>query len=248
MELGLAASYGRLWALLAQRHLKKKDLQRLTSLSPSVIAKLGRNETVHLETLLKICTALKCGLGDIVEIVPKENEQMANYMKTAIKSTFLSLLEQKPLNQITVKMVVEECGINRNSFYYYYQDLPALIEEMVQEEATRIMNEYPTIDSIETALNAAVDFTSNHRRAILHIYNSVCDYVVSTYGESVVKGREINDFDRWLIGHFYKCECFGLIIAWLNDHMKTDVHIHISRICELHRGMIEEMIQRSSDS
>ena len=260
LELGLAASYGRLWALLAQRHLKKKDLQRLTSLSPSVIAKLGRNETVHLETLLKICTALKCGLGDIVEIVPKENEQMANYMKTAIKSTFLSLLEQKPLNQITVKMVVEECGINRNSFYYYYQDLPALIEEAVQEEAARIMNEYPSIDSIETALNAAVDFTSNHRRAILHIYNSVnreifekylwkvCDYVVSTYGESVLKGREINDFDRWLIGHFYKCECFGLIIAWLNDHMKTDVHIHISRICELHRGMIEEMIQRSSDS
>lgn len=101
MELGLEASYGRLWALLAQRHLKKKNLQRLTSLSPSVIAKLGRNETVHLETLLKICTALKCGLGDIVEIVPKENEQMANYMKTAIKSTsVLDIIAALPISAV----------------------------------------------------------------------------------------------------------------------------------------------------
>ena len=260
MDLVLEPSYHKLWCLLQERHLKKKDLQRLTNLSPSVITKLGRNETVHLETLLKICTALKCGLGDIVEIVPKENEYMASFTKTAIKSTFVSLLEEKPLNQITVKMIVEECGINRNSFYYYYQDLPALVEEMVQEEAARILNEYPTIDTIETALNASVDFTLNHRRAILHIYNSVnrdifekylwkvCDYVVSTYGKTVLKGREIDDSDRRVISDFYKCECFGLIIAWLDDRMKTDVHSQISRFCKLHRGMIEEMVRRSADS
>ena len=39
---------------------------------------------------------------------------MANFTKNAIRSTFISLLEEKPLNQITVKMIVEECGINRN--------------------------------------------------------------------------------------------------------------------------------------
>lgn len=260
MDLVLEPSYRKLWRLMRERHLKKKDLQFLTGLSPSVITKLGRNETVHLETLLKICTALKCELADILEILPKENTRMANFTKKAIKSTFITLLEEKPLNQITVKMIVEECGINRNSFYYYYQDLPALVEETVQEEAARILNEYPTIDTIETALNASVDFTSNHRRAILHIYNSVnrdifekylwkvCDYVVSAYGKTVLKDREIDDFDRRVIAHFYKCECFGLIIAWLDDRMKTDVHSQISRFCKLHHGMIEEMLRRSADS
>lgn len=259
MDLVLEASYHKLWRHLWERRLKKKDLQRLTILSPSVIARLGRNETVHLETLLRICAALKCGLDDIVEIVPKENSRMANFTKAAIKSTFLSLLEEKPLNQITVKMIVEACGVNRNSFYYYYQDLPALVEEIVQEEAARILNEYPTIDTIETALNASVDFTSNHRRAILHIYNSVnrdifekylwkvCDYVVSTYGKTLLKDREIDEFDRRVIAHFYKCECFGLIIDWLDDRMKTDVHSQISRFCKLHHGMIEEMLQRSAE-
>lgn len=260
MDLLLEASYHKLWHLLRERHLKKKDLQHLTKLSPSVIAKLGRNETVHLETLLKICSALKCRLDDIVEIVPKEKTHMANFTKAAIKSTFIALLEEKPLNQITVKMIVETCGINRNSFYYHYQDLPALIEEIVQEESMRIMNKYQTIDSIEMALNAAVEFTSNHRRAILHIYCSVnrdiferylwnvCDYIVATYGKSIVKSTAVKDFDCRIIDHFYKCAIFGLLIAWMDDRMETDVHSHIKRFCSLHHGMIEEMLQRSADS
>ena len=52
---------------------------------------------------------------------------MANFTRKAIKETFLALLEERPLNDITIKDIVEKCGINRNSFYYHYQDLPALI-------------------------------------------------------------------------------------------------------------------------
>ena len=69
---------------------------------------------------------------------------LTNLTKDLIKKTFISLLERMPLSQISVKLIVEECGINRNSFYYHYHDLPALIEEMVREEADRIMAEYPT--------------------------------------------------------------------------------------------------------
>ncbi len=184
---------------------------------------------------------------------------MANFTKTAIKSTFLKLLEEKPLNQITVKMIVEECGINRNSFYYHYQDLPALIEEIVREEAASLKEAYPTIETIDMALTAVVDFASNHRRAILHIYQSVnreiferylwdvCEYVVSEYEKAALAGRAMDDFDRKVFRDFYKCTCFGLIIAWLDDHMKTDIHPHISRFCEIHSGLLEETIQRSME-
>ena len=51
---------------------EKKDLQALTKLSSAVIAKLGRDETVHLDTLLKICAALRCDLADIIEINMEE--------------------------------------------------------------------------------------------------------------------------------------------------------------------------------
>ena len=185
---------------------------------------------------------------------------MPNFTKDAIKRTFIELLDQKPLNQITVKMVVEECGINRNSFYYHYQDLPAVIEEITQEELERIIKKYPTIDSAETALNAVVNFTSEHRWAILHIYNSVnrdiyerylwqaCEYIVNAYAETFRQTYHISDADRRVISHFYKCECFGLAIDWMNRRMESDIRQEISRLCVLTRGMTEEMIRRSSES
>ena len=47
---------------------------------------------------------------------------MANFTKQAIKAAFLELLDEKPLNKISVRDIVERCGINRNSFYYHFQD------------------------------------------------------------------------------------------------------------------------------
>lgn len=54
-----------------------------------------------------------------------------------------------PLSQIKVKDIVEDCGINRNTFYYYFHDIPSLIEDMVMEEAERIIREYPSPETIE---------------------------------------------------------------------------------------------------
>ena len=62
---------------------------------------------------------------------------MANLTEKAIKASALKLLNEKPINQITIKDIVEDCGINRNSFYYHFRDLPSLIEEMVMEQALR---------------------------------------------------------------------------------------------------------------
>ena len=181
---------------------------------------------------------------------------MPNFTENAIKATFLELLEKKPLTDITVKMIVEECGINRNSFYYHYQDIPALIEEMIKDEADRLISENPTIASVEEAMRAATTFASNNKTAILHIYNSVnrdiferylwdvCAYIVEAYGRSIENWDKVSEFDRNIISRFYKCECFGVVIEWLNDRMETDVNAYIDRFCELYHGLAEEMVKR----
>lgn len=69
MEHGnFKVSYEKLWKILTDRHMKKKDLQLLTKLSSAVIAKLGKGEPVHMVTLIKICRVLHCSLDDIVDI------------------------------------------------------------------------------------------------------------------------------------------------------------------------------------
>ena len=73
---------------------------------------------------------------------------MANLMKQEIKRVFLMLLEERPINQITVKDIVKECGINRNTFYYHYADLPALVEELIDDEIGRFVREEKSFSSV----------------------------------------------------------------------------------------------------
>lgn len=61
-------SYTKLWKLLIDKHMKKKDLQKVAKISSSSIAKLGRNECVNTEILLKICVALQCDICDIMGV------------------------------------------------------------------------------------------------------------------------------------------------------------------------------------
>ena len=65
----MAISYNKLWKLLVDKGMKKKDLKEITGISATIIAKLGRNENVTTDTLLKICTALNCNISDIMDIV-----------------------------------------------------------------------------------------------------------------------------------------------------------------------------------
>ena len=65
----MAVSYKKLWKLLIDLDMKKKDLQQAAGIIPALIAKLGRNENVSTESLVKICPALHSDIGDIMAIV-----------------------------------------------------------------------------------------------------------------------------------------------------------------------------------
>ena len=66
----MSISYKKLWKLLIDRDMKKKDLQKLAGISSASITKLGKNENVNTDILQKICSALECDISDIMEMVP----------------------------------------------------------------------------------------------------------------------------------------------------------------------------------
>lgn len=177
--------------------------------------------------------------------------------KRAIQSAFMELLDQRTLSKITVKDITDLCGINRNTFYYHYQDIPALIEEICSNAVERIVQEHPSINSIEECLEAGMNYMLEHRRAILHIYNSdnrqtyvnclwrMCEHTVTTYVNTVFADAPVSPSDRELIIRYHKCECFGLIIDWISSGMRDDILQQMRRILVLKRGSTEEFIRRS---
>lgn len=69
----MSVSYNKLWKLLIDHDMNKSDLGKAAKMSPNTIARLGKNETVSLEVLIRICRVLHCDIGDIVEVMPGEN-------------------------------------------------------------------------------------------------------------------------------------------------------------------------------
>lgn len=192
-----------------------------------------------------------------IDFIEEEKLQMANFTKQAIKASFLKLLEQRPLNRISVRDIVEDCGVNRNTFYYHFQDIPALAEEIITEEAERIIGQYPNLDSIEECLSVAVEFSLKHKKAMLHIYDSlsrdvynknllkICDHVISAYINNLLGDRKIDESDKKVIVGLYRCECFGIITEWLMHGMAEDIIDAFHHVCELRKGIIEEMLNRA---
>ena len=69
-EVCRMVSYNKLWKLLIDKQMKKKDLGDAAGVSANTIAKMGKNELVSLEVLVRICRALNCDIGDIMEVLP----------------------------------------------------------------------------------------------------------------------------------------------------------------------------------
>lgn len=180
--------------------------------------------------------------------------------REAIKAAALRLLEERPLREITVKDIVQECGVNRNTFYYHFRDIPALLEELITDQADRIIAAQGPALSLADCLETAASFALEHRQAVLHINQSahrclfeqslmdVCRRVVEDYAAAAIGSVPIPPEDRAVIIRFYQCECFGQVMAWLNDGMRYDIGKQFRRLCQLGEGMTERILRRAMDA
>ena len=71
----MEASYKKLWKLLIDRDMSKTDLRLKAGISTMALAKLGKNENVSMDVLKKVCKALECNIGDIMDLVPGKDEK-----------------------------------------------------------------------------------------------------------------------------------------------------------------------------
>ncbi len=182
---------------------------------------------------------------------------MAAFTRKSIMESFMKLLDERPLNKISIKDIVEDCGVNRNTFYYHFADVPDLVEAIVKAETDRIMQGYHGISSLEECIEAAMQLSLEHKRALLHIYNSanrdiyerylldICGYVAAAFVNNSAGDIALPDEDREAVVMFYKCEIFGYVIDWLSSGMDDGRRNRFLRACELCRGLTRAMLRHS---
>lgn len=183
-----------------------------------------------------------------------EVETMKPNTRKAIKESFMLLLNQKPLSKITVKEIVANCGINRNSFYYHYSDIPTLLEEILIEKADAIFN--PEINgNICGCMTAAVRVALDNKNAMMHIFNSanresfersldrMAERAVSNCIDFYAAVYTISDECREAVLLYYKSLLVGFAIDWLNDGMSNEISDRLKCICVIFDGTFENMMR-----
>lgn len=71
----MQVSYKKLWKLLIDKEMNKSDLQEKAGISWTSVTKMSKNENISMEVLKKVCKALNCNIGDIMDIIPNDNEE-----------------------------------------------------------------------------------------------------------------------------------------------------------------------------
>ena len=180
------------------------------------------------------------------------------YTKKKIREGFIKILNERPLNKITVKDIASACDINRNTFYYYYTDIYAILSEIFQTELQIVIDEYNDTLSWEESFIVATKFSLQNKTAIYHVYNSMQkeeleDYlfnvsgnIMSRYVEKVSDGISASSGDKKLIASFYQCALTEMVLRWIASGMKEDPDTIIRRIGRLFDGHIALSLKRSA--
>ncbi len=180
------------------------------------------------------------------------------YTRKMIREAFIKMLNERPLNKITVKDIATACEVNRNTFYYYYTDVYELLSELFQTELQTVIDEYNDTLSWEESFIVATKFALENRKAIYHVYKSMQreeleDYlynvsgnVMSRYVEKVSDSISASSGDKKLIASFYQCALTEMVLRWIASGMKEDPDTIIKRIGQLFDGNIELSLKRSA--
>jgi len=176
--------------------------------------------------------------------------------KEAIVRSFSELLREKPYNKITVKDIVERCGITRNTFYYHFHDIPTLLEERVTEEVERIIALHYKADQPIECILPLIRYSEEHREAILHIYhyadkdfllislNRITVHLLKEFFDALTQGKSVDQEDVDVLILFYKSAFLGIMLDWVDNNMKYDLGAKLQRLSELAEGTTSQAMAR----
>lgn len=181
---------------------------------------------------------------------------MAQRTKRAIREAFLSLLKETSFDRISVLDITKRCDISRNTFYYYYVDVFALVDDVLQTETKHIRETRVTADNWLDVYKQLTAFVRANRRAIYSLYNSqnrdrVEKYLYSVF-LAVTEGFIARETEALSAGSehihmlavFYTLALEGLVLKWMQGGMTEDVDAYIDHMSLLLEGSVQWMLSR----
>lgn len=183
---------------------------------------------------------------------------MPNFTKQAIIDVFTNLLDKEPLDKITVQEIVAECQISRNTFYYHFGDIYAVLDALIQRDVSVLRQRRREGASWKENMSLAIDYILENRRRISNIYRSLnhelleqlfrqaTEELFSEYVRSEARGLTVSDGDIEAIVYFYQSAFVGGILDWMRRGMRDDLGVYLTRLHRLTRGATRRMLENAA--
>lgn len=178
--------------------------------------------------------------------------------KQIIQQSFRSLLNARPLDRITVRDIVDSCGLTRNTFYYYYEDIYDLFDDYLDTRMQEALDSMPPdskwsavllrmLSSIfETPQMGRHIFLSRKRDTMRLYLQRVIRAAVDRYIDINAIGRQCSGDDRRLICDTCTHALYGLLEEWLTGPDGALLTRNLERVVLLFEGAVRSALQRSS--
>lgn len=181
---------------------------------------------------------------------------MSQTTKRALAASLKKLLEKKPLDKITILDITEDCGVNRQTFYYHFQDIYDLIEWIYTSESLKALDGKDTYETWQQGFLRIFHYVKENKSFVRNTYHSVSREHLEGYLhrevhlllihviEEMAEGITLRDEDKEFLADLYTYAFTGLMLDWVGNGMKEDPETIIRRLSIAMEGNIVNAIER----
>lgn len=153
--------------------------------------------------------------------------------KLLIANSLRKLMKKKSLDKIKIREIVEDCGVNRQTFYYHFQDIYALVEWIYMYDGCRIIDEHKDDQDWYAVIKEMFDYLEEHHEEIRCVVNSKADkffhsFIHERIGlvcriviDNISQKMKVDDYHKEFIANFYTYAICGVVECWMKNRNAT---------------------------
>ena len=166
--------------------------------------------------------------------------------KNSLASSLRKAMEKKTFSKITVSEIIEDCGVNRKTFYYHFHDIYDLLKWMLEQDAIEVVKEFDLTENYEEAITFVMDYVENNKHIISCAYDSIGhDHVKSFFYSDFISlmntliscaeeksGLYLEQSYKEFLAQFYTEALSGMLMEWIKKRNSVDKQSVVTSISD----------------
>ncbi|GAA0704410.1 TetR/AcrR family transcriptional regulator [Paraclostridium ghonii] len=179
---------------------------------------------------------------------------MSQITKKALASSLKKLMNTRSLSKITINDIVQECGVNRRTFYYHFKDIYDLVEWILKNEINEKIKENITFETWQQSFLKILNYLSENKKMIYNIYNSIdlnqleihvhraVYKLVFNVVNDLCEEINISEREKEFVLNYYKISLTGLLLDWIKNKMEENPEQIIKNLNKIVNGDIHKLL------